>query len=515
MRQQGQSWKSWAAAIAAVVPALAVCCGSAEAQMNSKWLTVVLPGEPPNLDGCQSSRQVQGRVVKQNIVETLIERSAADFALKPRLAISWDKVDDLNWRIKLRDGVTFHDGTPMNAAAVKYSLDRTITATALACSDRNKGFNDLAMETTVVDNLTLNMKTSRPEPILPMKLANQGIVAMSAALDKNSLQPVGTGPYVFDTWQPGNQITMKRNDKYWGAKPQVEGVRFIWRSETAVRAAMVKVGEADIALGIGQQDANDPQLDHSHLNSETFHLRIDAVTPPLNDRRVRLAMNYAIDKKAPLGTVLPKETQIATQIVVPSIPGHNHELDKNARAYDPAKAKQLLAEAKAAGVLVDKEILLISYPENFPNAGELMEAYLAMFKAVGLNMKMLTVEAGQYASWNSKPYPDPRPPYVLQSSHDNLSGDPVFSVNPKYGCSGGSSGYCDPEFDKEVTAVSVLGGQARTDGWSKLFRTIYEDLVPDVMLYHMIGFTRVGKRINFTPDVTTNNEVRFQEITFK
>jgi peptide/nickel transport system substrate-binding protein len=158
---------------------------------------------------------------------------------------------------------------------------------------------------------------------------------------------------------------------------------------------------------------------------------------------------------------------------------------------------------------------MISYPSNFANAGELMEAFATMFRAVGLNIKLMTVEPGQYAKWNNKPYPDPRPPFIIQSSHDNLAGDPVFSVFIKYGCDGASSGFCDAALDKEVQRVTALGGQERIAGWQEIFRTLYEDLVPDVTMYHLVGFTRVGKRIKFVPDVSTNNELRIESITFK
>src|SRR5690606_9806004 len=137
------------------------------------------------------------------------------------------------------------------------------------------------------------------------------------------LAPVGTGAYVFDTWMNGQEIRLKRNDGYWGGKPEPEGVRYIWRNESAVRAAMVKIGEADIAFNVAPQDADDPELDHSYLNSETTYFRIDLERPPLNDRRVRLALNYAVNRGGFLGTILSTDLIHATQMVMPSIPGHN------------------------------------------------------------------------------------------------------------------------------------------------------------------------------------------------
>jgi peptide/nickel transport system substrate-binding protein len=503
-------------AILAAGASLLFFAGGADAQtkVSDRWITVVRPAEPDSLDGCNASHEAEGRIVKQNINETLINKNPADGSLTPRLALSWEPVDPNTWRIKLRQGVTFHDGSPFNAETAKRSLDRTM-GKALNCANRTKFFGDVVMEVTPLADDVLQIKTQQPDPILPMRLASTAIVGPNTPPDKFVREPVGTGPYAFAGWENGQQILIKRNDKYWGEKPQAEGGRYIWRSESSVRASMVKIGEADLALTIAAQDANNPQTDFAYLNSETSFLRLDMAIPPLDDKRVRLAMNYAVDKNALIGTIMPRGSVIATQMVMPSIPGHNHALDKHPYAYDPAKAKQLLAEAKAAGVPVDKEIVLLSYPARYPNAAELMEAVHGMYKAVGLNVKIQTLDPGQYRQWSSKPYPENRPPTVLQTNHDNNSGDPVFSVYLRYGCGGDSSTFCDTSFDNELQRVSKLSGEERVAGWQELFRRLYEDVVPDVMLHHMVGLVRVNPRIDFVPDVTSNSEVRLQEIHFR
>ena len=503
------------AAVAAAVLALAALPSRhADAQVNKNWITVVLQAEPEGLEPCMSSRAHQGRVIKYNVTETLIQKKPDDGALVPRLALSWQQLNPETWQFKLRPGVTFHDGSPLNAENVKKSLERNWSK-PLTCGDKGKFFGDLNIEATTVDDLTLQIKTSRREPILPMRLTGMVIAGPKSPVDKAVIDPVGTGPYAFDSWQPGQQILLKRNEKYWGPKPQIEGIRYLFRAESSVRASMVKIGEADLAVTIAPQDANDPKLDFSFLNSETTFLRIDADKAPMNDKRVRLALNYALDRDSIPGTIMPKGALRASQMIMPSIPGHNHELDKKMIPYDPAKAKQLLAEAKAAGVPVDKEILFVANPTSYPNAGELAEAFVAMYKAAGFNMRILTADPGQYQKFQNKPFKEDRPPILLQSSHDNNFGDPVFSVYYKYGCEGPTSAFCDPAFDKEVVRVTGLGGEERMKGWQEVFRYLAEDAVPSVFLYHMVGFMRVGPRVSFVPDVTSNAEIRVEEIKFK
>ena len=501
-----------ALALSGVVPQPAI----AEAPVTDKWITIVLESEPSGLDPCMSNRVFEGRFVKYNINEPLIQKNP-DGALKPRLATSWEQVDPSTWRIKLRQGVTFHDGTPFNAENAKKSLERNWNK-PLVCGDKAKFFSDINIEVTPLDANTLQIKTDRPTPILPTLLTGLVIGGPATSPDKllpAGAGPVGTGPYVFDSWQGGQQILLKRNDTYWGVKPVVEGVRYVWRNESSVRAAMVKIGEADIGLNLASQDATDPDMDYSYLNSETSLLRIDTELPPMNDKRVRLALNYALDLDSIRGSVLPKSIIRATQIVFPSIPGHNQDLDKRARPFDPAKAKQLLAEAKADGVPVDREMLLAYNPGLFANAGEVMEAYLAMYKAVGLNIKGQVVDAAQQRRYGNKPFPEGRPPVLLATGHDNNFGDPMFSVFFKYGCDGVASAYCNPELDKEVLRVSSLGGEARVKGWQDIMRYLYDEAVADVPLYHMVGFTRVAKRVRFVPDTTTYAEIRVEEMGFK
>ena len=288
-----------------------------------------------------------------------------------------------------------------------------------------------------------------------------------------------------------------------------------------MRASMVKIGEAQIATEVSQMDTVDRETDPKKIQSQgfptiagSFFLRLDSSQAPLNDRRVRLAMNYAIDRTSFVGTTLPKETLLATQIVVPNIPGHNHEIDKHPYLYDPAKAKQLLAEAKAAGVPVDKEILMIGLPASFASAGELMEGFYNMFKAVGLNMKLLGLEYGEYTKWNLRPFPENRQVALTQTLHDNILGDPVFSMQ-RFMCNGLSAVFCDPDMDKRILHAAAATGTTRVKEYEDIFRTLHEDFASDVILYHMIAFSQVNKRITYVPDLTISSQIRLEEVQFQ
>jgi peptide/nickel transport system substrate-binding protein len=478
-------------------------------------VTVVLNDEPVSLDACNMDSSHNGRVVRQNVFETLTEIDRTTGELLPRLAVSWEKRNETTWRFKLRENVRFSDGAPFNAEAAAAAIARTLSKDSKDCSTRTRFFATLALTTTVVDTYTLDIAADQPVPILPTQMIILGMASPNTPKDKLTSNPVGTGPYVFEHYTAGIDVVLKRNANYWGEKPQVEQARFVWRNESSVRASMVKIGEADFAASIAPQEATDPAMDRSYLNSETSWLKIDLALAPLNDKRVRLAMNYAIDRKALVGSLFPKDVIPATQLVIPSVPGHNHQIDKELWPYDPAKAKALLAEAKKDGVPVGKEILLIGRMNFYPNGQETMEAMVAMFAAVGLNVKLQMFEVNQWAIANRRPYAEDRGPSIVQSMHDNDKGDPVFTVTPRYGCEGISSTVCNPELDRLTKVASTLSGPERAKAWEEIFRIIYEDIVADVSLFHMVAYSRVGSRIQYTPTVATNSEIQIAQMKFK
>lgn len=282
-------------ASAAVVLGL-VALAPSQAVAQNKNITIVLSGEPDTLDGCMSARSVTGRIILQNVVETLTQLDPDDGAISPRLATSWEKIDDLTWRFKLVEGASFTDGAPFNSKTLAVSIARTMENPHLFCENRTKRFADVDIKGVPVDEYTIDIKTNKPEPILPTRMGILSLSSPNTPTDKLTWTPIGTGPYVLTNFTAGSDADLKRNENYWGKKPEVEAVHFVWRNESSVRAAMVKIGEADLTDEISYQDANDPSMDYEFLNSETTYGRVDNVTAPLNDKRIRLAMNYAIDR---------------------------------------------------------------------------------------------------------------------------------------------------------------------------------------------------------------------------
>lgn len=472
---------------------------------------IVLNEELELVEPCMASQSNIGRVILQNISETLATYNPKKGVLEPRLATDWEAVNDKTWRFSIRKGVTFSDGSAFTADDVKHSLERTLS-NDITCELKARYFGNMTLTANVVDDYTIDFTTDTTQPILPLLLSALTIVPAETPIEFTRT-PVGTGPYVLSEWNVGQNIILERRDNYWGKAPAVEKATYLFRSDDAVRAAMVATGEADIVPQISEEQATNPKTDFAYPNSETTYLRLDHFVEPLNDIRVRKALNLAVDREAFLGALVPVDAKIATHMVPPSTLGWNRDL--KAWPFDPKEAKRLVEAAKADGVDVSKQITLIGRTGNFPHATEINEALTQMFNDVGLNVKLEMREVAEWIDFYSKPFAEDRGPRMVTAQHDNSRGDPVFSMVWKYSCEGGQSGLCDPQLDGMIAKASAAASPERAKLWGPVFKRVHEDLVADVFLFHMVGFSRVSERVNYTPNISTNSELPLEQISFK
>ena len=481
--------------------------GQAAAQDDS--VTVVLSEELDLVDPCMASRSNIGRVVLQNIAETVTELVPGQ-GLQPRLATSWEDMGDGTWRFTLQDGVTFHDGSDFTAEDVAHSIART-TGDGIVCEIGAKFFGGMKLTTEIMDDLTIDITADPAQPILPLLMSTMTVVPAETAMNSFVDTPIGTGPYTFDEYNVGQNIMVSAFADYWGDAPAVQSATYVFRTDSAVRSAMVETGEADIAPNVAVQDATNAETDFSYPNSETVYLRIDHEIAPLDDVRVRQAMNYAIDREAFLGTVLADGTILATGMTPPSTIGYNQDLEPY--AYDPERAQELLAEAAADGVPVDTEITMIGRTGNFGNVLETMEALHQMMQDAGFNVTLQMYEVAEWENFYSRPFAEDRGPTIVQAMHDNANGDPVFSMFFKYASEGLQSGVQDEKLDEMIANATAATGDEREQLWSDTFAYIHDELVADVLLFHMVGFTRVNSRLNFEPTIKTNSELQLGQIS--
>jgi peptide/nickel transport system substrate-binding protein len=179
----------FASVVAGAIAAVSLA-GQAAAQSSSE-IKIVLPEQPANLEPCGTIITNVGQILSRNVVEPLTIIDAASGQPTPALATEWSQTDPTTWRLKLREGVKFQDGEAFNAEAVKYSIER-MTGGKVTCSNIAK-FGNSKLTVTAVDELTVEIKSDKPQPILPTLLSVVMVVSPKTPADKAVNDPVGIG----------------------------------------------------------------------------------------------------------------------------------------------------------------------------------------------------------------------------------------------------------------------------------------------------------------------------------
>ncbi|UCM87728.1 ABC transporter substrate-binding protein [Streptomyces marincola] len=464
---------------------------------------IVLPEEPPTLEPCDASLTATGRVTRSNITEPLTERVPATGELAPKLATAWDRRDATTWRFTLRDGVEFHDGTPFTAEAAAFSIDRTVNS-GIDCNVAGYVFGDSEISATAVDGTTLDVTTAEPDPILPLRLSFVEIVPTHTDTSGKVREPVGTGPYRIDTWNQGINLRLDRFDDYWGEQPAYAAALYSWRAEGSIRAAMVTSGEADVAVGLAPADgAGEHAVEFP--NNETSYLRMDAAKPPLDDIRVRQAINYAIDREGLVASVFAGLGEPAGQIVPDGVTGYNPDIA--AWPHDMDRARELIDEARADGVPVDTTITLIGRNGIYPKAAETLEVVQNALLDAGLRVEIRMLDVNAWMEYLLRPFPADTGPTLLQAQHGNQAGDAAFSLGQIYGSEGAQSSWGTPELDRLIQEAELSSDAERQAAFAEALAHQDREVVRDAVLAHMTGIISLSPHVAYEPDSATNDEM--------
>ena len=501
----------WPALAAGALLALSGCsvANSEAAPASASALRVVLGQEPPTLEACDSNLTSTGVVVRSNVTEPLVERNPQTGELEPLLATEWKATSDTEWTFKLREGVKFQDGTPFNAEAAAFTINRAVNS-KLGCNVEGYVFGDADLKVKAVDDTTLTVTTPEPDPILPLRLSFLEVVPTSTSTTAKVREPVGTGPYKIETWDAGQKITLSSWDGYWGDKPAYAKAEYQWRSESSVRAAMITSGEADVAMGLSPDD-NMGELGVDYPNNETVALRMEATKAPLNDIRVRQAVNYAIDKEGIVNSLYQGKHKVAAQLVPEGIVGHNAEL--KGWAFDLDKAKSLVAEAKADGVDTSAQISLVVRSAQFPKITELAQVLQEQLSQAGLNVKLKMLETSQHLTYQVRPFPDDEGAVALMTQHGNQAGDAAFTVDQYMLSTGAQSYFGTPEFDAMIKKADAASGDERKKGFEDIFAYQNDKVVQFAHISHQTGIIGKSKSVNYTPNSSSGDELRVSEMT--
>ena len=371
--------------------ALALTSGAAAAAQSD--LTVALQLEPPHLDPTSAAAGAIDSVLYSNVFEGLT-RFASDGSIIPGLAKSWEISEDgTSYTFYLNAGVTFHDGTSMDAEDVKFSLDR---ARGEDSANAQKALFAGITDVSVVDPLTVKVSLEAANGSFLFNMAwGDAVIVAPETIENIKTNPVGTGAFQFSNWVQGDRIELTRNADYWGTPAALESATFKFISDPTAGFAAMMAEDVDAFVNFPAPE-NLPQFEADprfqvivgSTEGETI-LSTNNKMPPLDNVKVRKAIAHAIDRQAIIdGAMFGVGTPIGTHFA----PHHPDYLDLTANsAYDPDLAKQLLAEA---GFENGFETTLKLPPPSYARRGG--EIIAAQLRAVGIQTQISNLEWAQW-----------------------------------------------------------------------------------------------------------------------
>ena len=366
---------------------------TAPAMAQQTDLTIALQLEPPHLDPTSAAAGAIDSVLYSNVFEGLT-RFMSDGSVVAGLAESWEISEDgTTYTFALRDGVTFHDGTTMDAEDGKFTLDR---ARAEDSANAQKSLFAGISEVTVIDPTTVEVKLSAPDGNFLFNMAwGDAVIVAPESIENIKQTPIGTGPFKFDNWVQGDRIEISRNPDYWGDAPALEAATFKFISDPTAAFAAMMAQDIDAFAGFPAPE-NLPQFEADprfqvlvgSTEGETI-LSTNNKLPPLDDVRVREAIAHAIDRQAIIdGAMFGLGTPIGTHFA----PHNPDYVDLTAQSnYDPEKSKALLAEAGYANGFTTT--LKLPPPSYARRGGEIIASQL---RAVGIETEITNLEWAQW-----------------------------------------------------------------------------------------------------------------------
>lgn len=455
-------------------------------------ITIVIGSEPTTLDP-HAADDGGEKAVNDNIFDTLMVRDT-EGNIGLGIATEWPtQVDATTWEFKIEPGITFTNGEPLNAQAVAFSIERMIDPELN--SEQLSYFSTFA-GAEAVDDLTVHVKTSGPDPILPARMYYFMIVPPEASQgDDFAAAPVGSGPFKFVSWDRGNQIVLEANPDYRGDAPDVTQVTYRFIEEPGTRLSTLLAGEVDLVTNLLPEFMGQVPQAASMRSLEHPMVLLNADGGITADARVRQALNLAIDKEALASALFEGQAQVEQgQLLGPTYFGYNEGI--SAYPYDPERAMELLAEAGAEG----GDITLVSTSGRWLKDRELTEVVGGYWAAVGLNVDVQIYEFDEYLQ-------------RLFRSEDGQRSDAIFVVsgNELLDADRSFSAYLAPSgfgASNSVEQLEELITTARTeidlDARQALYEQVVEYAHEEALLTFLLNINNIwgmSERLSWEPRV--------------
>jgi ABC-type transport system substrate-binding protein len=482
-------------------------------------LTFLWGGDTDRLDPPAMTAQ-EGFIADTGIYEGLVRYKSGSTDVEPSLAETWDIAPDgLSVVFHLRKGVQFHDGSPVNAAAVAFSFDRSINKDNPLFQEAQGDYGGFPFIDTYVGNVVSKVEATgdmdvkftlkqKYSPLLSNLAIPPAAVISMEALKKYGKgineNPVGTGPFKFIEWKKDDHVTIDAFDGYWGNKPKLQRIIFQAVPEASVRALKIKNGEADVTWTLdpkdvpslkGQSDTDVLEQPGLNVNMAEFNLQL----PDYQNKSLRQALNYAVNKQE-LADSLYSGAGVPEQGVLPPT-SWAYNPDIKGYPFNPDMAKQLLKDSGYNGETLTVWAYTIARGYN-PQGSKLAEAIQQYWQDIGVQSEIKTEEWAQYRA-------DRRAGKFAfgYGGWQADTGDPenflgVFFNSANKGATN-TSFYGVPEVDQLLNQANQETDQAkRKDLFNQAEKRIVDD-APWLFIGHMKQQAALRKRVqNFVQQPT-------------
>ncbi|HWO78504.1 MAG TPA: ABC transporter substrate-binding protein [Bacillus sp. (in: firmicutes)] len=486
--------------------------GNAEAGEEKTTLVIAQSADITTLDP-QNSLSTTGDRVFRNMFSRLFYRDS-NMEIQPELVESYNNIDDVTWHFKLKEGVKFHNGDPLTAEDVKFSLERVMNDQSLK---EYPYFTQLS-EVNVIDELTVEIITDGPMPTILPLLAKSGSDVLpkkyfeEVGLEEFQKKPIGSGPYKFVEWKRDDRVVLEANEDYFGEKPIWKEVIVRAIPESSTRVGELLTGGVDLATDI-------PPNEWERINSEEgVSLATGETTRVMllmlrhtegyatADPKVREAIDLAINEKAIVDSVL-KGTAVPVRSRVPEgVIGSNPDL-YNSYVYDVEKAKELLKEA---GYEDGLEISFTAPKGRYPLDGEVAQLVVSMLAEVGIKANLQLLESSAFLDvYNSKKNED----MIMIALADGLFDASYSLVHYTKERAAGQTDYYNEKVEKLYhDAGRNLNSEERIRQYQEIQAIVAEER-PHIFLFAQNANYGVSDEINFTPRL--DEAINFSDVTLK
>lgn len=369
--------------------------------------------------------------------ETLV-RLNDEIEIEPMLATEWEQTDDLTWVFTLREGVTFHDGTPFNAEAVVNTIEQ-----AAGYSPPPRALNGVTLSAEATGDYEVTLTTAEPDPLLPNRLASPQLSILSAAAyaDDGTVTPVGTGtgPFELTDVSGTTTATLDRYEDYWGDTAIAAGIDVSFVPDGAARAGSLRAGEVDVAetIPVSQAGLLDPAMVNEVQQSRTTYLTLNSESGPFTDPAIRAAAEAAIDKDVIVEGVYEGHADPATGLLGPAIPWAEELRGDVAPTTEPAQVDGI-------------EITLATYSGR----AELPEIAVQLEQQLEAAGFVVTQDVRDYVNIEDDMLAGVFDAVIMSRNTLLDTGDPLSFMAADFTCEGGFNiaQLCDENIDQLVAA---------------------------------------------------------------